>query len=241
MLNSYTQQTAIVIPAFNEEKNIGAVLDSLESLRHQHVIVVDDYSTDRTAHIAEEKGCVVLRLPVQLGAWGAIQTGLRYAVKKGYQHVVTMDADGQHAASEIKRLVDFAQTHSANVVIGTCPGRLSAGKKLAWAYFRLLTGLQLEDLTSGFRWYDRQAVHLLASPVASVLDFQDVGVLLLLKKAGLAIYEVPVNMSQRNQGKSKVFYSWWMVARYMLQTSALCVAKIGQLPGQSIATAGKKK
>lgn len=228
MTDLQTSQTAIVIPAFNEAASIGAVLDSLQWVNRCHVIVVDDYSTDATAAIARKKGCVVLRLPLQLGAWGAIQAGLRYALKKGYQQVVTMDADGQHQTDQLRKLMTFREKHRANVVIGTCPGRLSIGKRLAWAYFRLITGLRLEDLTSGFRIYDRQAMRTLAAPVASLLDFQDVGVLLLLKRAGLDIIEVPVDMSQRQDGKSKVFYSWWMVARYMLQTSALCVAKVGQ-------------
>ncbi len=224
----HTDQTAIVIPAFNEADSIGAVIDSFRPAARRHVVVVDDYSTDDTAQIAEQKGCVVLRLPLQLGAWGAIQAGIRYALESGYQQVVTMDADGQHQTSQLARLLDFAEKHRASVVIGTCPGRLSAGKKLAWAYFRLLTGLTMEDLTSGFRLYDRNAMRVLAAPVASLLDFQDVGVLLLLKRAGLEIIEVPVDMVQRCNGKSKVFYSWWMVARYMMQTTALCVAKVGQ-------------
>jgi len=203
MLNLQTGQTAIVIPAFNEAESIGAVLDSFPPSVRRHVVVVDDYSTDDTAQIAEDKGCTVLRLPLQLGAWGAIQAGLRFAFKAGYRQVVTMDADGQHQTSQLARLMAFAEKHRANVVIGTCPQRLSTGKKLAWAYFRLLTGLTMEDLTSGFRFYDRAAMQVLVAPVASLLDFQDVGVLLLLKRAGLDIIEVPVDMIQRCNGKSK--------------------------------------
>jgi len=224
------KNTAVVIPAHNEAASIGSVLEGFAEPLRQHVVVVDDYSTDETVPIARQAGCVVLPLPIQLGAWGAIQAGLRYALKKGYRQVVTMDAVGQHPVDQLHRLMAFRDKHQANVVIGTCPQRLSQGKKLAWAYFRLLTGLTLEDLTSGFRVYDEQALHVLASPAASLLDYQDIGVLLLLQKAGMEIIEVPVRMTHRSDGKSKVFYSWTMVAHYMLQTSALCVAKMGQRP-----------
>ncbi len=222
--------TAIVIPAYNEAASIGAVLSGFTPRQRRHVVVVDDYSTDDTARIACEAGCQVLSLPIQMGAWGAIQAGLRYALRNGYQQVATMDADGQHQVCQLNKLLAHQKNHRANVVIGTCPQRLSTGKKVAWKYFRLLTGLGLEDLTSGFRVYDRVALKVLVAPAASLLDYQDVGVLLLLQRAGLKIEEVPVTMTQRAAGHSKVFYSWAMVARYMLQTTTLCVAKIGQKP-----------
>ncbi|EXJ17194.1 Glycosyl transferase [Imhoffiella purpurea] len=115
----------------------------------------------------------------------------------------------------------------ADVVIGAFPARASYLRRLAWRYFRGLTGLELEDITSGFRAYNPKAMKLLASPEASLLDYQDVGVLLILHRNGLRVVEVPVPMQPRTQGISRVFNSWWTVGRYMLQTSLLCIARVG--------------
>jgi hypothetical protein len=99
---------------------------------------------------------------------------------------------------------------------------------LAWSYFRLLTGLSLEDITSGFRAYNPSAIELLASAEASLLDYQDIGVLLIIRHRNLRIVEVPVLMDARTTGTSRVFSSWLIVAKYLLQTSLLCLARVYQ-------------
>ncbi len=76
--------------------------------------------------------------------------------------------------------------------------------------------------------YGPEAIRLLASPRATLLDYQDVGVLLLVRRHGLSIREMPVTMFPRRNGKSKVFSSWLLVARYMLQTPVLCFARVGR-------------
>ncbi len=99
---------------------------------------------------------------------------------------------------------------------------------MAWKFFKLLTNIKIEDLTSGFRMYDRKAINVLSSKQASLLDYQDVGVLLMLLRSGLTIAEVPVKMNNRNDGKSRVFSSWLVVLKYMVQTTTLCIANIGK-------------
>ena len=86
----------IVIPARNEAASVGHVIQQLKQAGHAHVVVVNDQSTDDTAAIAAALGAVVLNPPLPLGAWGAMQTGIRYALREGYSGVITMDADGQH-------------------------------------------------------------------------------------------------------------------------------------------------
>ena len=113
------------------------------------------------------------------------------------------------------------------MVIGAFPERASRARRLAWSYFRQITGLQLEDITSGFRAYNHAAMAVLASREASLLDYQDVGVLLILRRKGLRIVEAPVSMQPRALGASRVFRSWWVVGKYMLQTSLLCLARVG--------------
>ncbi len=213
----------VVIPALDEAESIGALIAQAKAHGGVDVLVVDDGSADDTMAVALLKGATVLRAPLWQGAWGAIQTGMRYAVRHGYSGVVTMDGDGQHEPSHLPRLVEAGR--SADVVIAACTGRGDRTRRWAWAYFKLLTGFTLDDLTSGFRFYNARACRLLAGEEATLLDYQDVGVLLMLRRAGLEIAEIPVEMNPRRSGASRIFSSRWTVGRYMAETSLLCLAR----------------
>lgn len=219
-------KTLIVIPAFNEAENLKKLLPEILALNSHDILVVDDFSHDDTAKTVAAQGISCLSLPDQLGAWGATQTGIRYALANDYDHVLTMDADGQHLPQEVDTLIR-QKNNSNNVIIGTFPKRLSRLKKLAWGFFKALTLIKIQDLTSGFRLYDKQAMTVLSGRQASMLDYQDVGVLLLLLRSGLTIEEVAVKMENRNDGKSRVFSSWLVVIKYMIQTTTLCIANFG--------------
>ena len=213
----------VVIPALNEAESIGAVIRNIRAVGIEDILVVDDQSTDGTGELARQAGARVLRAHQALGAWGAMQTGIRYAVRHGYAAVITMDADGQHEPDYLPALIEAGARH--DVVIGACPERGSALRKLAWAYFRMLTGFDYADLTSGFRYYSRGACELLAGEEATLLDYQDIGVLLLLHKAGFRIGEIRVVMKPRQSGGSRIYSSWWTVCRYMAETTLLCLAR----------------
>lgn len=215
----------VLIPARNEASTIAAVVSQAREALGCEVVVIDDASTDATATLARTAGATVLPLRICLGAWGATQTGLRYAQRCNYAVAVTMDADGQHLAQMIGSLLQPLQAGQADVVIGACPQRASRARWLAWRVFRMLTGFALADLTSGFRAYNRDAIATLAARDATLLDHQDIGVLLLLRLAGLHIVEVPVTMQPRTAGHSRVFYSWFAVLGYLLQTGVLCLAR----------------
>lgn len=212
----------IVIPARNEAHTIGNLIHALRAARWAHVLVVDDQSSDGTGSVAASAGAQVLSPVLHLGAWGATQTGIRYALAKGYRAVVTMDADGQHEVDEIPRLLEMSDR--AALVIGAFAQRASPARRIAWRWFTHLTGLDLEDLTSGFRYYNKAAMRILAAEEATLLDYQDLGTLLMLRKAGLRIVETPVSMKLREQGKSRIFNSWLSVGRYMLVTTLLCMS-----------------
>lgn len=214
----------IVIPALNESATIADVVARTRQVMDCPVLVVSDASDDDTAARARMAGAQVLELPIRLGAWGAIQTGLRWAWRHGFRQVLTLDADGQHPPEALPLL--RARLADADVVIGTCPQRLSLAKRIAWAYFRILTGLRVLDVTSGLRAYGEEAIALLARPEASLLDYQDIGVLMLLSSQGLALEEMPVAMRPRQCGRSRVFSNWFQVGRYMIHTTVLCVARI---------------
>ena len=140
-------KTVIIIPALNESDTISGVIVSLKQKGFCNVVVIDDASTDDTGKVAERSGAIVIKLDNNLGAWGATQTGMRYAVRKGFDIVVTMDADGQHDSSDIPNLIGPLLAGEANVVIGACPQRGSPLRHLAWQWIRYLSGINLGDFT----------------------------------------------------------------------------------------------
>jgi glycosyltransferase involved in cell wall biosynthesis len=217
----------VLIPAHNEAKDIGDVIRELRQFFQYPVVVVDDASEDDTIQRALEAGARVIPLAVQLGAWGATQAGIRYALRKGYSHVITMDADGQHQPQSLPDLMQPILQDRADVVIGSCTQRGSPLRKIAWKLMRKVSGLRLQDLTSGFRVYDAQAVRRLAGWQATLLEYQDVGVLAMLKASGLRIVDVEVPMLPRRHGISRVFHSWASVIYYMCYTLLLGLTKRG--------------
>lgn len=219
-------KTLIVMAVNNEEHSLPELLRELKSSEDFDLIVVDDCSSDNTLSICRNAGILTLPLASQLGAWGAMQTGLRYAVRRGYRQVITMDGDGQHHTAELSVLTNFANEHPEHdVIIGACVSRGSRLRRWAWSFFRRTSGIEIEDITSGFRLYRGNAVDLLSDARATLLDYQDLGVLLQLHRSGLRIGEVAVSMSERADGKSRIFNSWLTVARYMLFTTMLAIAK----------------
>lgn len=221
----YQSRILIIIPAFNEAETIASVVEKAVSQSGSEVLVIDDGSQDDTAATAGSAGATVLRLPEQLGAWGATQTGMRYAVRKGFHIAVTMDADGQHNSGDIPNLIAPLLAEEANVVIGACPQRGSPLRHLAWRWIRSLSGINLGDFTSGFRAYDRLAIRRAASWKATLLEYQDIGVLMLFQRHGLLITDVQVTMSQRVSGHSRIFGDWGAVFYYMAYTLILGLSK----------------
>jgi glycosyltransferase involved in cell wall biosynthesis len=215
----------IIIPARNEEATVGGVVQELKARVDAEIVVISDASTDGTRRAALAAGATVLPVAVQIGAWGAVRTGLRYALKRGAARAITMDADGQHPADSIPLILKPIEAGDADIVIGACPQRGSRARKLAWGFFRQVTRLKVHDLTSGFRAYNRSAITALVSEDTVLLDYQDIGVLLYLRKRGLRIAEAPVAMCPRIAGHSKVFSTWWTVLKYLIYTGVLCLAR----------------
>ena len=157
--------TLVIIPAFNEEEALPAVLVDLSARPGLDVIVVDDGSTDRTAAAAAAEGVTVLSLPFNLGIGGALRTGFLYAVRNGYERAVQFDGDGQHDADEIPTLL-AALADGADMVVGS----RFAGKATSYSVSRVraramgvlrftiktLSGQQFTDTSSGFRAFNRE-------------------------------------------------------------------------------------
>jgi glycosyltransferase involved in cell wall biosynthesis len=215
----------VLIPAFNEQGVVGQVIARVREHCPYPVIVIDDASTDDTRAEAEAAGATVLPLVANLGAWGATQTGIRYALRRGYDMAISLDADGQHDPAQIAAVAAPVLRGVADVSIGAFPERGSRARQVAWVLLRAVSGIRLEDLTSGFRAYGPDALRELASWRATYLDFQDVGVLSLLMGKGLKLVDVPVTMGTRKNGHSRIFRTWLAVAYYMCHTILLGLTK----------------
>jgi glycosyltransferase involved in cell wall biosynthesis len=161
--------TWIVIPLFNEGAVIKDVVrDVLEVF--EHVVCVDDGSSDDSAEQAEAGGATVVRHPFNLGAGAAIRTGLDYALlSPDTKYLVTFDADGQHQVADALSMVEQLSTSDLDVLIGSrfLDGRTKPGlvKKIvlrtAVMFERLSTGVRLTDAHNGLRAMNRQAAELI--------------------------------------------------------------------------------
>src|SRR5437867_2513601 len=115
-----TPRLLFIVPAFNEEANVGSVVrELLGAFPGADVVVVDDGSTDRTAGLATSAGAVVLRLPTNLGIGAAVQTGLLFADRHDYEIAVQFDADGQHRADQVAVLIQPLIDGQCDAVVGS--------------------------------------------------------------------------------------------------------------------------
>lgn len=236
------QKISVIIPAWNEEATVGSIIQALYT-RFENlplsVIVVDDASQDQTAQVGRNNKAVVISLVKHQGAWGAIQTGFRYALQKEAQVIVTMDADGQHQPASLEALVEPVLTHTSDVAIGSYIQRGSPGRHLSWHIFRMLSRLSVQDLTSGLKAYNRKAASMLLNPNMHLLDYQDLGTLLYLRNNGMKIVEVPARMEPRQYGHSRIFNSWVAVCKYLVFSTILCVSKYAQASNSALDSDGK--
>jgi glycosyltransferase involved in cell wall biosynthesis len=192
----------VTVPAWNEARNLEAVIGELRQARPKDdLLVVDDGSTDDTAQVARRLGCPLLELPFNLGYGAAIQAGIKHGLRHEYPVVVTFDADGQHDPGDIAGLVD-AVGGGADLVLGSrflapgaykgSPGR-QAGRHLFAGLVRILTGLRLTDPTSGLKALGVRAQSLFA--LARFPDrFPDADALVLASRARLRVEERPARM-----------------------------------------------
>jgi glycosyltransferase involved in cell wall biosynthesis len=209
--------TVVFIPAWNEEENLPAVLDGLhERLPDADVLVVDDGSTDRTDEVAREHGAEVLSLGSNQGLRVGIAAGYRWALEHGYVFCGRVDADGQHPAAELARLLERVRAGECDVAVGSrfVSGngyepyryRPSPARRLGTGLLRRSVGVVLRrpfgDATSGLYAVNAKALPLLAEPYTS--GAPEVEALIRVVDAGLRLEEVPVDMAPRMEGESKL-------------------------------------
>ncbi|MFG2002430.1 glycosyltransferase family 2 protein [Spirillospora sp. NPDC048911] len=203
--------TLVVVPALNEESAIAGVLKELAAAcPDADVLVIDDGSSDGTAAQATALGVPVVRLPFNLGVGGAMRAGYRHALRHGYTAVVQVDADGQHDAAYIPRLV--AELATADLVIGARfagEGEYSAGRgPRRWAMSLLagvlsrLAGTRLTDTTSGFRAAGPRAIQLFAEHYPAEYLGDTVESTVIAVRSGYRVRQVPVAMRPRASGRA---------------------------------------
>jgi len=189
----------IVIPAFNEARRLGTVLDSLAPCGHR-IVVVDDGSADRTADVARRHGCYVLRHTSNRGQGAALQTGITFALREGADVVVTFDADGQHHPSDLPALLAPILSRRADVTLGNRflstqsnvpPLRRVVLQGARW-FTRAASGVRVGDCHNGYRAFSRRAAETVAlkqDRMAHASELYD-----QIRAARLTFEEVPVTI-----------------------------------------------
>jgi glycosyltransferase involved in cell wall biosynthesis len=221
-----------IVPAFNEERSLPAVVAGLRrSAPFVDVCVVDDGSTDGTAEVARSLGAILLSLPVNLGIGGAVQAGYRWARDHGYDVAVQVDGDGQHDAAFLPELVEAVASGRAGLAVGSrfAGPRVAGAFRSTWirragirylsAMLRLRCGARVTDPTSGFRATGRQGIELFARSYPP--DYPEPESIAVAARAGLRVAEVPVRMSERLHGESSI--SAWRSLYYLVKVSLALV------------------
>ena len=191
-----SRRIVAVVPAFDEEGAIGAVVEEIRAVRPGDRRASWSTTARRTAprRAAAAAGAAVVRLPYNLGIGGAVQTGFRYALERGYDLAVRLDGDGQHDPAELPKLLGPLERDEADVVTGSRFGDDDGGyrpplaRRLGIVWFAwlvsLLTRQRVTDTTSGFQALNRRAIELFASDYPS--DYPEVESTVLIARTACA-------------------------------------------------------
>lgn len=202
----------VIVPAYNEETNICAVIDQLAEYPQYDVLVVNDASTDRTPLLLSQKEVRHVDLVANLGIGGGVQTGYIYADRNGYDIAVQFDGDGQHDAAYIEKIIEPIIAGRADYVVGSrFVGHESDFKSsfarrcgihvLSFAV-KVRTGVRVYDVTSGFRAVNRDVIKRLAA--CYPVDYPEPESLAMVLRSGLSVEEVGVAMHERSGGESSI-------------------------------------
>jgi len=214
--NVQTPRNLIAIPAWNEQGSIAEVVKKV----HHHqpnadILVVDDGSSDATAHLAREAGAIVVSLPFNVGVGGAMRTAFLFAQRHGYCAVAQVDADGQHDPADLDRIL--AGLSQADIVVGTrfhSESMYFVGGPRRWAMVLLSKALSrmnsgtISDPTSGFRSAGPRAIDLFAAEYPADYLGDTVGSLAIAIRSGLVVDETPVTMYFRQSGRPSKNAMW---------------------------------
>ena len=201
-----------IIPAYNERGNLPRTLEDLkEHCPEADPLVINDCSTDGTLAWLRDNDVPHLDLSANLGIGGAVQAGYLYARERGYEVAVQFDGDGQHEAVYLPKLIAKIENGLADIAIGSRfvekEGFQSSGARRAGIGFlsrliRLLSGVHILDVTSGMRAVNRRFIEEYAARYPQ--DYPEPEAILTAALLGARIAEVPVQMKEREEGKSSI-------------------------------------
>ena len=197
--------TLVIIPAFNEEKNIANVIERLtNTLEDVDYVIVNDGSIDSTSKICRERGFNIIDLPVNLGLAGAFQTGMKYAYKHGYKYAVQFDGDGQHRPEYIpemrKKCEECDIVIVSRFVTKKKPFTMRMlGSRLIALAIKISTGATIHDPTSGMRMYNEKLITEFALRLHYAPEPDTVSYLI---KQGMRVCEIQGEMDERVAGIS---------------------------------------
>ena len=208
----------IVIPAYNEEKNIGRVVTAA-GRKGFRVLVVDDGSSDRTAVLARSAGAEVLVSPVNQGKGLAIRRGLEWFLGKDFEVLILMDADGQHNPDELDLFLEAFGEESYDGVVGN---RMDNPRRMPWVRrltnhvmswtLSVLAGQKIPDSQCGYRAFRRKVVESLSLRTARFEIESEM--LLQASRANFRIGSVPVSSVYCRMGKSEI-HVWKDTLRFV--------------------------
>ena len=201
--------TCVVIPVYNEDQVIAGVVDDVLGT-FDHVVCVDDGSSDQTYAVLQKTGARIVRHPTNLGQGAALQTGIEYALADpAVRSFVTYDADGQHRVEDAARMVDLLDTEDVDIVFGS--RFLDERTEVGWAkravlkaavrYTNASTGLKLSDAHNGLRAFDRAVAERLDIRMNGMAHASEI--VSTVAKAGFRYTETPVHIVYTEYSKAK--------------------------------------
>lgn len=202
----------VIIPAYNESESIVNTVRNIQKKAPEFdYIVINDCSKDATLEVLKENNINHLNLPVNLGIGGAVQTGYKYALEKGYDVAVQVDGDGQHDPSYLNKLAEAMISQQADMIIGSRfienQGFQSTFmRRIGISYFtkmiKILTGKTITDPTSGFRMANREVIKIFSKEYPR--DYPEPESIVALLRLNKKVAEIPVEMRERQGGESSI-------------------------------------
>jgi len=204
----------IVIPAYRAQDAVGKVVQDLQAKGYGHIVVVDDGSQDATGEAAAKAGAVVLTHLVNRGQGAALRTGIAYALQEGADTVVTFDADGQHRAADLPRLLEPVLSGKVDIALGSrflskrsrmpLARRvvLRAGVVVQW----VLYGIKLTDAHNGLRAMSRRAAEAIRIDADRMEHASEI--VEEVKRHRLRYREVPVTILYSRDSLARGQSSW---------------------------------